>query len=169
MCTKLALGFLNLEKSIASQNDSLEQLGQQLFRKNEKNTFGDEIPTKFTKALMFQCLSPREKHDLFDDMKMRRTRVLYRKFNTIRSKLIDMMNYVEEVTTLVLQDCLILQSKELQSDIKTISMNALKGFAVLYGSVSDLTDLVTMYQHTQGLKKKVTLERKIYENYTLLN
>ena len=159
-CTKVTLGFQAWESSRVSKNDSIKQQSQKLLEDYyESQTLGgDGILIKFAKSLNFHGLSPREMHDLFEDIRIGRTRVLHRKFKTIRKRLINKMNYVQYITALVLGKCIM--SKKPKSEIQMTSKKALKEFELLTHPLNDLIDLVTL--HRRGLNKRIILPKKIY-------
>ena len=151
-----------IEGTIATVNKSISQVSNNVFEKH------DHQLQCYLKSLKFHGLKKREKFDLYDDIEAKRTRVVHRKLNTLRVNVINRLSYVEEITKLVLSSSSVTKSKELQSDIKLVSLKAKEEYELLLQSVNNLVDCIKLCRHRLGFFKKVVLNQKIIPSSTFL-
>ena len=163
---KLSMEFEDFMSKIDEENSLAQEIKKGLFNSIKYNASTLFSLRKFLSSLKFYCINTRERKDLKDDIRHRRSRVIARKLKQIRLNLITTINDIKELKSQIQNDSSRMP-KQLQADLNWIVTFFDRKYVKIIQSIEILTDSVIYYRHKHGLLKKISLKQKVHDSRSL--
>ena len=163
---KLSMEFEDFMSKIDEENSLAQEIKKGLFNSIKYKTSTLFSLRKFLSSLKFYCINTRERKDLKDDIRHRRSRVIARKLKQIRLNLITTINDIKELKSQIQNDSSRMP-KQLQADLNWIVTFFDRKYVKIIQSIEILTDSVIYYRHKHGLLKKISLKQKVHDSRSL--